>query len=363
MNTSPHISNNKIRQVIMLAVIIMLMGVILFNLSDFLPSLLGAITLYIVFRSINFKLVEGRKWKPWIAALTIIFITLIVIILPSYFLIDFLVQKIGNYHLYADQFNIFIDRVQDYLQKNLNINLLSKENKQKIAEFARTASASIINTTLNALSVIAAMFFILYFMFTKGRVFERILMGITPLKRSNGAMIGEKFRKMVVANAIGIPLVALGQAITALIGYLIFGASNPFLLFTLTFFTSMIPVVGASIVYIPVGVYMLAIGDTTGGIGIILYGLLITASIDNVLRFTLLKKLENIDPLTTVFGIILGLKLFGFLGLIFGPILVSITILLMQIYSDEFAEEKEEHPNLITSLDEEKPSENVDVEI
>jgi len=56
------------------------------------------------------------------------------------------------------------------------------------------------------------------------------------------------------------------------------------------------------------------------------------------LRFTLLKKLEDIHPLITVFGIILGMNLFGFMGLIFGPILMSITVMLIQVYRDEFSD-------------------------
>lgn len=75
------ISNNKIRQVFMLAVIIILSAIILYNLSDFLPSLLGAITLYIISRSWNFKLVEEKGWKPWVAALVIILICLVIIVI------------------------------------------------------------------------------------------------------------------------------------------------------------------------------------------------------------------------------------------------------------------------------------------
>ncbi len=362
MNTSPQISNNKIRQIIMLAIIIALIGIILFNLSDFLPSLLGAITLYIVFRTVNFNLVEKRKWKPWIAALSIIILSLVVVILPTYFIISLLVDKIGNAQQYTDQFNGFINQVQDYLKNNLEINVLSDGNKQKIADFVRTASASVLNTTLNALSIITAMFFILYFMLTSARNFEKILVGVSPLKRSNGDLIGGKFRRMVIANAVGIPVVALGQALAGLVGYLIFGAPSPFLLFALTFVGSMIPIVGSAIVYVPVGIYMMANGDTHGGIGVMVYGVLVIGLIDNILRFTFLKKLEDIDPLTTVFGIILGLKLFGFLGLIFGPILVSITILLMQIYGDEFSEEQEQTPPLITSLKNEASTESVNVD-
>jgi predicted PurR-regulated permease PerM len=313
MDTSSQISNNKIRQVFMLAIILLMLGLILFNLSDFLPSLLGALTLYIISRSFNFYLVEKRNWKPWLAAIAIILIALFVIIIPSYLIVDLLVQKIGNAQQYAAQFNDFVDKVMHYVQNKIDIDILSKENKQKISEFAGKVSTTILNTTLNTLTVISAMFFILYFMLTKARLFERILMGISPLKRSNGKKIGDKFRKLVIANAVGIPVVALGQAIVAVIGYLIFGAPSPLLLFALTFIGSMIPIVGAAIVYVPIGLFMLASGDTVGGIGVIVFGLVIVGLVDNILRFTFLKKLENIHPLNTVFGIILGLKIFGFL--------------------------------------------------
>lgn len=361
---TPQISNNKIRQVFMLAIILAMIALILHNLSDFLPSLLGAVTLYIIARSFNFKLVEDKKWKPWVAALTIILASLVIIIIPSYFIIDLLVQKIGNAQQYAEQFNSSIDKISHYIQSKLDIDILSKDNKQKISEIAGKVSTTILNTTLNTITVITAMFFILYFMLTKARLFERILMSISPLKRSNGRKIGTKFRKLVIANAVGIPVVALGQAIVAVIGYLIFGAPSPLLLFALTFIGSMIPIVGAAIVYVPVGLFMLANGDTVGGIGVIAFGMLIVGLIDNVLRFTFLKKLENIHPLNTVFGIILGLKIFGFFGLIFGPILVSITILLIQIYTDEFSE----HPDYSSSnsnlSDGEEPQEKkIDIEI
>ena len=363
MDTSSQISNNKIRQVFMLAIILLMLSLILFNLSDFLPSLLGALTLYIISRSFNFYLVEKRNWKPWLAAITIILIALFVIIIPSYLIVDLLVQKIGNAQQYAAQFNDFVDKVMHYVQSKIDIDILSKENKQKISEFAGKVSTTILNTTLNTLTVISAMFFILYFMLTKARLFERILMGISPLKRSNGKKIGDKFRKLVIANAVGIPVVALGQAIVAVIGYLIFGAPSPLLLFALTFIGSMIPIVGAAIVYVPVGLFMLASGDTVGGIGVIVFGLVIVGLVDNILRFTFLKKLENIHPLNTVFGIILGLKIFGFFGLIFGPILVSITILLMQIYADEFSENQEDTEVVSSDTKENNSQENVEVKL
>ena len=145
-----------------------------------------------------------------------------------------------------------------------------------------------------------------------------------------------------MANAIGIPVVAIGQGLIALIGYLIFGAPSAILLFALTCVASMLPIVGAAIIYIPVCIFMIAEGNVGPGLGLAAYCIIVVGLTDNLLRFTLLKKLENIHPLNTVFGIIMGINLFGFMGLIFGPILISITILLIQVYRDEFGEDDRE---------------------
>ena len=114
------------------------------------------------------------------------------------------------------------------------------------------------------------------------------------------------------------------------------------LLFALTAVASMIPIVGAAIVYVPVCIFMIAEGNVGPGIGLAVYCLIVVGLTDNLLRFSLLKKLENIHPLITVFGIIMGMNLFGFMGLIFGPILISITILLIQVYRDEFSDDENE---------------------
>ena len=207
--------------------------------------------------------------------------------------------------------------------------------KSNVGQFSTKA----LSGTFNTLTVVMSMYFILYFMLERPRFFERILSSSAPLKRANVSLIGEKMRKLIMANAIGIPVVAIGQGVVALIGYFIFGAPSPVLLFALTAAASMIPVVGAAIVYVPVCVYMIAEGDTGTGLGLAAYCLIVVGLTDNVLRFTLLNKLEDIHPLNTVFGIIMGMNLFGFMGLVFGPILISLTLLLIQVYRNEFSDD------------------------
>ncbi|PQA90098.1 AI-2E family transporter [Chryseobacterium shigense] len=339
INKDKQISNVAIKQVALIAIILVLTGLICFNLALFIPSVLGAITIYVVCRRYNFYLQEEKKWKPWLAALVLMLASLIILILPVYFIADLLIEKLGNAQVYMTKFNVFLDKIHSYIYSKTNFDILSKENMDKVKSSAGKVSTSAVSGTFNTLTVVMSMYFILYFMLASPRLFERILSSSAPLKRANISLIGEKLRKLIMANAIGIPVVALGQGIVGLIGYFIFGAPSPILLFALTAAASMIPVVGAAIIYVPVCVFMIAEGNTGQGLGLAAYCLIVVGLTDNLLRFTLLKKLENIHPLNTVFGIIMGMNLFGFMGLIFGPILISFTLLLVQIYRNEFSDE------------------------
>ncbi len=339
-NRKYQISGVKIKQVFLILIITGLLTMIVWNLSLFIPSLLGALTLYVVCRKLNFFLQETKNWKPFWSSLFIIFLCLIVLIIPVYLLADVIIERLGDSKEYMTKFNVFLDKIQQYILSKTNIDVLNADNMKKVQDFAAKTSTSFLSGTFNTLSIVASMFFMLYFMLEKPRLFERLISSAAPLKKANINLIGEKFRKLVMANAVGIPVVALGQGIVALIGYLIFGAPSPVLLFALTAVASMIPIVGAAIVYAPVGIYMIAEGDTFGGIGVLIYCLVVVGLTDNILRFTLLRRLENIHPLNTVFGIIMGMNLFGFMGLIFGPILVSMTVLLIQVYRDEFSDDE-----------------------
>nr|WP_314494802.1 AI-2E family transporter [uncultured Chryseobacterium sp.] len=333
------ISSVVIKQIALLAIILILAALICFNLALFIPSVLGAITIYVLCRKYNFYLQEEKKWKPWASSLLLMFASLVIIILPLYFIGDLLIEKLGNAKMYMEKFNVFVEKIHTFVYDKTKFDLLSKENMTKLKNFAGQFSTIALSGTFNTLTVILSMYFILYFMFEKPRFFERILASAAPLKRSNVSLIGEKMRKLIMANAIGIPVVAIGQGIVALIGYFIFGAPSPILLFALTAVASMIPIVGAAIIYAPICIFMIAEGQTGPGIGLGIYCLVVVGVTDNVLRFTLLKRLEDIHPLNTVFGIIMGMNLFGFMGLVFGPILVSFTLLLIQVYRNEFSDD------------------------
>src|SRR4051794_25778803 len=114
-DSKDQISDSKIKQIFLLAVILILLGLVCFNLAMFIPAVLGAVTLYIVSRKYNLYLQEEKQWKPWAASTVIILGTLVLLILPLYFLIDVLVDKLGNVDVYTQKFNIFVDKIHDFI--------------------------------------------------------------------------------------------------------------------------------------------------------------------------------------------------------------------------------------------------------
>jgi predicted PurR-regulated permease PerM len=173
-------------------------------------------------------------------------------------------------------------------------------------------------------------------MLYNGTEMERYLNKIIPLRQENISMLASETKTMVRANALGIPLISVIQGLAATLGYFIFGIKDWALWGFLTGIFAFFPVVGTMIVWVPLVIFTYATGDSGQTIGVLLYSLIITGNIDYVARITLLKRLGNVHPVITILGVIIGLGLFGFIGLVFGPLLLNYVIVLFEIYSNEF---------------------------
>jgi predicted PurR-regulated permease PerM len=100
---------------------------------------------------------------------------------------------------------------------------------------------------------------------------------------------------------------------------------------------SFIPIVGSGLVFIPAALIAISYQNYTAGFGILLWGALIVANIDNVIRLIINRKYANTHPIVSIVGVIIGIPVFGVLGLVLGPLLISYFILLIKIYESEQA--------------------------
>ncbi len=328
--------NHRLRQVILLCIIILLAILLLKQLYVFLPGFLGAITLYILFREWYFTLTIKQKWnKTWLALLFIIS-SIIVIALPLYFSVNLVSEKARE--ILSNPLELMIDAkiIGAKIYSLTGYDIMTEENIAAFQKKATTIIPSLLNSSANILSNFAIMFFLLYFMLKSGREMERFLDRFIPLKEENVDLLGNETKNSIKANAIGIPVLAILQGIVATIGYWIFGVQDFALWGFVTGVFSMVPIIGTAIIWIPLTLYFYSVGQNGNALGLLLYSVILITNIDYVARLTILKKLLNVHPLITIFGVIIGIGLFGFWGLIFGPLFISYFIILIKIYINEF---------------------------
>lgn len=336
------IDNQRLKQISFLLLIVLIAAILFSELYTFFPGFLGAVTFYIIIRKYMFRLVEERNWNKNLAAATLMFLSFIIVLLPFGLLFNMLTDKAAYAISHSSEMMKGLRNVNYRIYTSTRIDVLSQVRLEKLQEYLTSVLPMLLGATFNTLTAIAILYFILYFMLVNGRSLEARLYEYIPLKDENVLRLGNEFRKLVIANAVGIPLIAIIQGIVSLIGYFIFGVPEPFFWFAVTCFTAMLPVVGAAAVYVPMGVYLIAAGNTWQGIGVLIYGFAAVGTSDNIFRFMLAKKIGDVHPLITVFGVLIGVNLFGFIGLIFGPLLISMFILLLEIYSNEFLTKKRE---------------------
>jgi len=329
--------NNQLRQIVLLLIIILLAILLLTQLYVFLPGFLGAVTLYILFREWYNRLTILKKWNKTWTSLLFVFSGLIIIAIPIYFSISLLSNQVSRVINNPGEILADAKLVGVKIKSLTGIEILSDEN---IITFQKKATAivpTILNSSANILSNFAIMFFLLYFILKNGRQVEKFLHKFIPLKEENINLLSKETKNMIKANAIGIPVLAIIQGIIAAIGYSIFGVKDWGLWGFLTGIFSMVPIVGTAVIWVPLTLYLFSIDKTAPALGLLIYAIVVITNADYVARLTVLKRLIDVHPLITIFGVIIGIGLFGFWGVIFGPLLISYFIILIRIYINEFS--------------------------
>ena len=333
--------NDRVRQLLILALIIILGYILVNELYLFLPGLLGGVTLYILTRGLYFKLTYQKKWKKGLTALLFILGCLVIFSIPFYMAIKMISPKINDLINNQDKlisgFKVFSEQFKQYS----GIELLSDENTKELTQRISSLVPKLLNSTASVLTNLLMMFFLLYYLFVNGSEIEKYLSRIIPLKPDNIDKLAHETKLMITANAIGIPIICFVQGIFAALGYWIFGVHDWGMWAFLTGVFAFFPLVGTMIIWVPIVLFMFSTGNTWMATGLTIYSIVVTGNVDYITRLGLLKKIGDVHPMITVLGVIAGLGLFGFMGLIFGPLLVSYFIILIKIYMNEFANSKD----------------------
>ncbi|MDB5132006.1 MAG: putative inner rane protein [Mucilaginibacter sp.] len=322
----------KQRNNIILGTIVILGCFLVYALSGLFSSILGAIVLFTIFRPVYLELVEKRHWNKSLVALLVILTSLILIVIPFLSLSILVVNKIAGINRNSFDLQGWTTRIDDYAGYHFNQPHIAENTMQKIGIYATDLFPSILGSAANIFITLLVLYFLLYFMLVQLREFEAVLLKYAPFREQHALRFAVALRNSTYSNVLGQGIIAVTQGTLLAMGFYAFQIPDPIFWGVIGAFISFLPVVGAPTLSIPASIILFAQGHTLKGILMLAYGLIFIGNVDNFLRMIINKRMANTHPLISIIGVFIGIPLFGILGLVFGPLLLSYFLLLLEIY-------------------------------
>jgi len=337
-----HLNNDKLKQSLFLITLFALGGFLFWLLKGFLSATLGAVVFYVLLRQPFFYLTQKakRKWNKSLATGVLMFASFLVLVLPVFLVSVMLSGKVSYLITHYQEILTLCQDASNQLKEYVGIDLFSTDTASKLTGVAAGVIPGFVSATASAVVDVFVLYFLLYFMLSNALELEKSVRRNLPFHDANDQLLLRELKSQTISNSIGIPIIAVAQGIAAGIGYWVFGIDEPFFWAVISALLSVIPVIGATIVWVPLAIFLYLSGQHWQAVALTIYFMAGVGLLDNVLRFALQKRLGDTHPLITFFGVIIGLNLFGFVGLIFGPLLISYFILLLKIYRNEYSGEQ-----------------------
>ncbi|MEJ5993731.1 AI-2E family transporter [Pedobacter sp. Du54] len=343
----------KQRNNINLVIIIALGCVIAYSLQGIFGSILSTLVLYTILRPAYIQLAEVKRWNKSITAILLLFISLVVIVLPFYGLSSMVISKINELNSDQIYFTNLLNKIKHLFDFSENASQMIEDGLKKAGTWATGLFPSLITGVFNIVFGLLLMYFLLYFMLIERESFENALIKYAPFREQNAKRFAEEMRNTTYANVVGQGFIAIVQGSLVSLSFYVLGYNDPIFWGVITTFISFVPILGPPVVFVPAALLQMADGNTFGAWAMLIFGFVVIINIDNVLRFMIAKRVGNIHPIITVIGVVIGIPLFGILGLVFGPLLFSYFFLLIRIYETSAkASERLERIKTITEQEE-----------
>jgi len=314
----------------------------------FVPFLIAVILAHLfnpVYR-LFIKAFRSKGASSILACLLILLIIIAPIVLVSFLVAGEVQSMIERFSQKSDSVGDVIPRLADSLSRIPLIGDFDWKNivtEESVTSFIKGLSQNLLAVLQSTYKGVAhlvfttfIMFFSLFYLFIDGRRLLEKMMKLSPIKDKYETVLIDKFNSITRATIKGTLLIAMIQGLLGSVLFYFSGVSSPALFGVLMTISSVIPSVGAGLVWFPVGVIMMLLGHVTEGIAILLIGGLVISMIDNFIRPKLVGSDTQMHPLVILFSTLGGIALFGFSGFIVGPIILSLFVALWDIYALEF---------------------------
>ena len=323
---------------------ILLAASIIFTLVMFYPfiSVIILASAFAVILTPVYKWIHGNVTRgvSWLASLLTIFIFLIVLCVPLFFMGSVVFNQAQNaYNNLVQNGNTstFIDRINTSVN-NVMPDGLVFDTQGRVKDLISFLSNNITNFftyTFDSAIKFVLMILTLFYLLKDGHIWKKILIRVSPLSEKNIEEILSELSSTVNRTIKGSFIIAIVQGIFATIGFIMFGVPNPALWGVVAGLTSFVPTVGTSLVSIPAMIYLYINGMNAQVVGLLVWWLFLVGMIDNIIGPYVISKNTEIPSLFILFSILGGISLMGPIGLLIGPLALSFLYVLVSIYRKE----------------------------
>lgn len=333
-------------------------------ISPFFNVIIYAGLIVVVLAPVNRWFLKILRGHSDIAAFLSTFVMVLVVLIPLTFFTLFLVQQAGNAYNILDSKLLEINLQSFQLDggisslpvigdiwvkistryglenifANTGFDLLNivKDLGTKISGFLVSQGGNIIKTVGDSLIGILILLLTTFFFFRDGGKLVVFLKDLSPLPRIYENEIQNKLKDTIYGIVAGNFGSAFLQGLAGAIGFMIAGVDNNIFWGTVMAFASLIPYLGAALVWLPMGLALIIQGQLAWGIFVLLWGICIVSLVDNIARPILIGRRTKMHPLATFMVVLGGIFIFGIKGIIFGPLILSLTITIIHIYKLEY---------------------------
>jgi len=315
--------------------------------KPFLIEIFAAVILVTIFYSSYEKLVKFLWNKKGLASFVMCVLISLLIIIPVANLITYGAKK--SVSTYEETINFiedinFRNKIEDNVFEKINIGIDQEDFKRFLEDTVKKTSnllvsgaTNFIKETTNFLVSLVLIIFTMFFFFIDGVSMLDRLMYLTPLPNKYDRKIFEKFRDVSYSTMLSTFITSIAQGLLGAFGFIIVGLPAFFAGVFMAVF-SLVPYIGATIIWLPVSIFLFLKGNVWEAIFLAIWGSLVVGSVDNLIRAYLIKDKAQVHPIFIIFSILGGISLFGFWGVIIGPLIISLAVTILHIYEIEYKE-------------------------
>ena len=339
--------------ILALLTILLLTIIIAYATLPYLNYFLGAVILYIIFRPLYHVFVRKVRVKKQFSAVLVIIISICVVLIPLYFLLSiiiseiqqlllnqaFIITSIRSEHQFFTQYLSDLGIPTDVLQKQIEGRIIGI-GSEAVNYTSKFLLGSIQILSQESLGLLIMYFLFYYLLIGEDSTFIHKIYATIPFNEKNTSTLLGEFKRIVRTTIISSGAVALFQGAILTITFLIVKIQGAFLWGSIATLLAFVPVFGSTLVWVPAAIIQFLLEDYTAGIAILAAGIFVSI-VDSFLRPIIQKKVGEIHPFLSLIGIIIGVSLFGLMGIIIGPLLLSYFILTLEMFTKEYIFESE----------------------